>query len=69
MISRFIGKPPYITKSYSRTCRRQKQKNVKSVFHILLFLIDRHHKKASLILLYSYKVLQGQRQARDYALR
>ena len=25
MISRFIGKPPYITKSYSRTCRRYMQ--------------------------------------------
>ena len=34
MISRLIGKPPYITKSYSRTCRCQNSPNLTSEIFI-----------------------------------
>ena len=44
MISRLIGKPPYITKSYSRTCRCQNSPNLTSEIYSFAFL----HKKLSI---------------------
>lgn len=41
MISRLIGKPPYITKSYSRTCRRQNSPNLTSEIYSFAFLIKK----------------------------
>lgn len=42
MISRFIGKPPYITKSYSRTCRRQNSPNLTSEIYSFAFCIKNY---------------------------
>lgn len=42
MISRFIGKPPYITKSYSRTCRRQNSPILLPKFTLSLFCIKNY---------------------------
>ena len=58
MISRFIGKPPYITKSYSRTCRRQNSPNLTSEIYSFAFLNKKlsNYYKEPLLTLQKYKI-------------
>ena len=58
MISRFIGKPPYITKSYSRTCRRQNSPNLTSEIYSFAFLHKKlsNYYKSTLVSLQKYKI-------------